>query len=693
MAEPIIQRKITQLPALPAFTGAEYFLIGYNGRSFRVSMDQLVKHFTGNIDMAAVVKLQEVLAEMSDMTNVVTKSQLDEALESLKLPTDQVNALIDAAIAKLPAGPDLTKLATKEELHAALEALPKIDLTAYATLSQVDAKIAAAQLGGTDTEVDLTVFATKEDVSTAIAAIVIPEPQDLSAYAKTADLPAAPDLTPYVKTEDLPAAPDLTPYALKEDIPGPMDLTALASKEELRTAIESIPEVDLSKYVKTADLPAAPDLTDYVKTADLPAQPSLEAYAKLTDVDEKITAAQLAGGDVDLSNYATKNEVSTAIAAIVIPEPQDLTPYAKTADLPAAPDLSGFALKAEIPAAPDLTPYAKTADLPAAPDLTPYAKTADLPVVPDVTNLVTQDQLIEAMPDMSAVALKTDIATAVASAIGASNDIVRVADIHPSRILWVSSNPSSKRTGSILSPFTSISEALAKTASGEGAWAILCMPSFTNSYFGDIDLTDKGNILIQGFGGGTVSNAVKINGTVTLAGNTVGGITIRDMTIEADGDRSSIIADGSNGNHIFHNVATTSNTARSAPAVAFRNGASGTYTFEGCDIEGRFVVEDTTTGDLNINITGQRNATCFVEMEGESRVSIENGRIGSVIHHNGDLLIKYVGKFTGRSGKAVSSTAGARVTLKFLDLQLPNGSYLALEGLDTAKKFSVDTGV
>jgi hypothetical protein len=44
----------------------------------------------------------------------------------------------------------------------------------------------------------------------------------------------------------------------------------------------------------------------------------------------------------------------------------DLTPYAKTADLPAAPNLSGYALKAEIPtipAAPDLTPYAKTSDV------------------------------------------------------------------------------------------------------------------------------------------------------------------------------------------------------------------------------------------------------------------------------------------------------------------------------------------
>jgi len=113
-------------------------------------------------------------------------------------------------------------------------------------------------------------------------------------------------------------------------------------------------------------------------------------------IDGKITftsvilanAAAAAAASAALTVKVTKNAVDIAVhrrswGAL------DLSPYAKTANLPPAVDLSPYAKTADLPPAVDLSSYAKRADLPTvlsggvkitplAVDLSSYAKTADL---------------------------------------------------------------------------------------------------------------------------------------------------------------------------------------------------------------------------------------------------------------------------------------------------------------------------
>lgn len=76
---------------------------------------------------------------------------------------------------------------------------------------------------------------------------------------------------------------------IQEILNGNIDITQYATKEELSNAVSSI------------------DLTDYAKTTDIP---SLEGYATKSYVDENI-ANVATGGEVDLSNYVTKDTVYT----------------------------------------------------------------------------------------------------------------------------------------------------------------------------------------------------------------------------------------------------------------------------------------------------------------------------------------------------------------------------------------------
>ena len=76
---------------------------------------------------------------------------------------------------------------------------------------------------------------------------------------------------------------------IQEILNGNIDITQYATKEELSNAVSSI------------------NLTDYAKTSDIP---SLEGYASKAYVDENI-ANVATGGEVDLSNYVTKDTVYT----------------------------------------------------------------------------------------------------------------------------------------------------------------------------------------------------------------------------------------------------------------------------------------------------------------------------------------------------------------------------------------------
>lgn len=88
---------------------------------------------------------------------------------------------------------------------------------------------------------------------------------------------------------------------IQEILNGNIDITQYATKEELSSAVSSI---DLTDYAKTSDIPS---LDGYAKSTDIP---SLEGYATKSYVDENI-ANVATGGEVDLSNYVTKDTVYT----------------------------------------------------------------------------------------------------------------------------------------------------------------------------------------------------------------------------------------------------------------------------------------------------------------------------------------------------------------------------------------------
>ena len=126
--------------------------------------------------------------------------------------------------------------------------------------------------------------------------------------------------------------------ALPEDTVIPSTV-GLASEKYVDTAIAAIP---LTDYAKKTDIPSTSGLAteDYVDEAIIDASASLMDYADNVKVDltgyatedyvnKEIAAAQLAGGDVDLSGYYTKSETDTKISEAVAAVPQpDLKGYA-----------------------------------------------------------------------------------------------------------------------------------------------------------------------------------------------------------------------------------------------------------------------------------------------------------------------------------------------------------------------------
>ena len=126
---------------------------------------------------------------------------------------------------------------------------------------------------------------------------------------------------------------------IQEILNGNIDITQYATKEELSNAVSSI---DLTDYAKKTDIPS---LDGYAKSTDIP---SLDGYATKSYVDENI-ANVTTGGEVDLSNYVTKDTVYTkAETNALIPSTEGLATktYVDNAisNVPTT-DLTGYATK------------------------------------------------------------------------------------------------------------------------------------------------------------------------------------------------------------------------------------------------------------------------------------------------------------------------------------------------------------
>ena len=391
------------------------------------------------LDADTVAELK-VLAQNSDLTtvaakvaNVYTKAESDAKLVDYAKKTDVETKL--AAKADVTAIPDVSGLATKAEVTAAVAGVqvPSIEglaktteveakLADYAKTAEVDAKLAdyakkteLPSIEGlaktTDIEAayakktelpDVSGLATKQEVTDAVAGVQVPSIEGL---AKTTEVEAK--LADYAKTAEIAET-----YATKEAINAVAGLDAdtvstlktLAQNSDLTTVAEKVKNVYTKaetddKLATKADVTAIPDVSGLATKAEVAAitVPSIEGLAKTTDVETK------------LADYATKAEVTAAVAGVQVPSIEGLAKtteveatYAKKTELP---DVSGLATKAELPSIEGLAKttevdtkladYAKTAEVEAT-----YAKKTELP---SIEGLATKAEVAETYATKEAV--------------------------------------------------------------------------------------------------------------------------------------------------------------------------------------------------------------------------------------------------------------------------------------------------
>ena len=386
------------------------------------------------LDADTVAELK-VLAQNSDLTtvaakvaNVYTKAESDAKLVDYAKKTDVETKL--AAKADVTAIPDVSGLATKAEVTAAVAGVqvPSIEglaktteveakLADYAKTTEVDAKLVdyakkteLPSIEGlaktTDIEAayakktelpDVSGLATKQEVTDAVAAVQVPSIEGL---AKTTEVEAK--LADYAKTAEIAET-----YATKEAVNAVAGLDAdtvstlktLAQNSDLATVAEKVKNVYTKAETDTkleakADVTAIPDVSGLATKAEVAAitVPSIEGLAKTTDVETK------------LADYATKAEVATAVAGVQVPSIEGL---AKTTDVEATyakktelPDVSTLATKAEVAAitVPSIEGLAKTTEVDT--KLADYAKKTELP---SIEGLATKAEVAETYATKEAV--------------------------------------------------------------------------------------------------------------------------------------------------------------------------------------------------------------------------------------------------------------------------------------------------
>ena len=407
------------------------------------------------LDADTVAELK-VLAQNSDLTtvaakvaNVYTKAESDAKLVDYAKKTDVETKL--AAKADVTAIPDVSGLATKAEVTAAVAGVqvPSIEglaktteveakLADYAKTAEVDAKLVdyakktelpsveglakaseveAAYAKKTELP-DVSGLATKQEVTDAVAGVQVPSIEGLAKtteveakladYAKTTEVDTK--LADYAKTAEIAET-----YATKEAINAVAGLDAdtvstlktLAQNSDLTTVAEKVKNVYTKaetddKLAAKADVTAIPDVSGLATKAEVAAitVPSIEGLAKTTDVETK------------LADYATKAEVTAAVAGVQVPSIEGLAKttevdtkladYAKKTELP---DVTGLATKAELPSIEGLAKttevdtkladYAKTAEVEAT-----YAKKTELP---SIEGLATKAEVAETYATKEAV--------------------------------------------------------------------------------------------------------------------------------------------------------------------------------------------------------------------------------------------------------------------------------------------------
>lgn len=269
----------------------------------------------------------------------------------------------------------------------------------------------------------LDTIATKQEISNAVAAIQVPSIEGLAKesevetkltdYAKTAEVAAT-----YATKEAVNAINglDVDTIATLKNLSQHSDLTAIANKvdnvytkaetdDKLATKadLSAIPSVEgLAKttdvettYAKKSELPNVSGLATKQEVTEAVAGvqvPSIEGLAKVTDVDAKLATKADVSAIPNISNLATKEEVSAVDNKL-----------ATKADASAIPSIEGLAKTTEVET--KLADYAKKAELPSIEGLakateieSAYAKKTELP---DVSHLVTKTELSDATVNLA----------------------------------------------------------------------------------------------------------------------------------------------------------------------------------------------------------------------------------------------------------------------------------------------------
>ena len=339
---------------------------------------------------ADTVSTLKTLAQNSDLTtvaekvkNVYTKTETDDKL---------------ATKADVTAIPDVSGLATKQEVTAAVAGITVPSIEGLAKTTDVDTKLAdyakKTELPSIEglakvTEVD-TKLAAKADVS------AIPDVSGLATkaevatvdakFATKADVSAIPSIEGLAKTTDIEAA-----YAKKTELP---DVSGLATKAEVETLkTDLVTEETLIQNINQFSTNVDGKINE--------AKGELEA--KVTAVDTKLADYAKKTELPDVSGLATKAEVTTAVAGVQVPSIEGL---AKTTDIEATyakktelPDVSGLAVKTEVE-----TTYAKKTELP---DISGLATKAELPSIEGLAK--TTEVVAKSVYDEKVQSLESEI--------------------------------------------------------------------------------------------------------------------------------------------------------------------------------------------------------------------------------------------------------------------------------------------
>ena len=339
---------------------------------------------------ADTVSTLKTLAQNSDLTtvaekvkNVYTKAETDDKL---------------ATKADVTAIPDISGLATKQEVTAAVAGITVPSIEGLAKTTDVDTKLAdyakKTELPSIEglakvTEVD-TKLAAKADVS------AIPDVSGLATkaevatvdakFATKADVSAIPSIEGLAKTTDIEAA-----YAKKTELPDVSGLATKAEVEALKT--DFVTEETLTQNINQFSTNVDGKINE--------AKGELEA--KVTTVDTKLSDYAKKTELPDVSGLATKAEVTTAVAGVQVPSIEGL---AKTTDIEATyakktelPDVSGLAVKTEVE-----TTYAKKTELP---DISGLATKAELPSIEGLAK--TTEVVAKSVYDEKVQSLESEI--------------------------------------------------------------------------------------------------------------------------------------------------------------------------------------------------------------------------------------------------------------------------------------------